>query len=136
MSDLTLNDLFVYGTLLSDAIVEKIIGRVPEAVTAVLPGFACYYVKGATFPGIIREVGGQVRGKILTGLTQREIGRLDDYEDDFYIRMEVGLSVDGEETSAQAYIVPDEAKNFLTSHVWTWEDFERNFLDEYRRRLG
>jgi gamma-glutamylcyclotransferase (GGCT)/AIG2-like uncharacterized protein YtfP len=128
--------LFVYGTLLADEIVERVIGRQPRTAPAVLSGYACYYVRGATFPGIIREKPGRVEGRIITDLSQMENNRLDSYEDPFYLRTRVKVRVDEQLLQAETYVIPQEKKNLLSSQLWTWDEFERKYLEDFRAALG
>ncbi len=127
--------LFVYGSLLSPEVLQLVVGRVPDSVPAMLPGYACYYVEGATFPGIIESSGDQTPGRVLAGLTQSELQALDRYEDSFYQRLSVQVKLDGGMQAVMAYVVPAEASHVLSPRAWTWEEFERLHLAEYVARM-
>ncbi len=127
--------LFVYGSLLSPEVLELVIGRVAEAETAVLKGYACYYVEGATFPAIIQEAGARTNGKLLSGLSDGEIAALDRYEDTFYQRLSVKVRFGESEAETMAYVVPEMHRQVLSSKIWTWEDFETLHLDQYIARM-
>ena len=132
MSDLP---LFVYGSLLSDEVVELVIGRVASSESAVLQDHACYYVSGATFPGIIQEPGKATSGRLLLELSESEIQALDQYEDLFYQRLGVRVRTSTGERAAMAYVVPDEQCRVLSSQPWTWEEFQRDHLWDYLIRM-
>jgi len=127
--------LFVYGTLLCPEIQEMVIGRVPASSPAILKGYGCYFVRDATFPGIIRHEGGKVEGRVLSELTPEELQRLDAYEDDFYDRLEVEVVCQEKRHLTMAYVVPGECESLLTSREWTREVFESEYLNDYLKRL-
>lgn len=57
-------NLFVYGTLMSEAIAKKVVGRLPAISAAVLDGHARYRIKGAVYPAIIEKTDERVRGQV------------------------------------------------------------------------
>jgi gamma-glutamylcyclotransferase (GGCT)/AIG2-like uncharacterized protein YtfP len=130
------SSLFVYGSLLSPEVLQLVVGRVPDSEAAVLEGYACYYVEGATFPGIIAEKSAATCGRVLKDLTEAELTALDRYEDSFYQRLAVTVVVDGSECSAMAYVVPAVYKHILSEQRWTWDEFERIHLAQYVARMS
>lgn len=127
--------LFVYGTLLAPEILELVIGRPVESQPAILKGYACHYVQGATFPGIFRDGASQTEGRVLKNLRGSEIQALDQYEDSFYERLHVNVCSEGDEIDAMAYVVPLVHRGVLSEEKWTWEEFERLHLSDYLRRM-
>lgn len=127
--------LFVYGTLLVDDIISLLIGRVPVQEEAVLEDFCCYYVQGATFPGITPFEGGQVNGQLLMDLSLEELSRLDDYEDVFYIRRQVDVNSFDQTIEAHAYVVEASASSVLSDRQWTLEEFRRLHFTSYLERM-
>ncbi len=127
--------LFVYGSLMSSTVIQIVIGRVPPSYSATLTGFACYYVQGATYPGITAERNKRTSGLILRELTGSEVACLDDYEDTFYCRMPITVETsDGSETT-MAYVVPIECRHLLSPRAWSWQEFEQLHLQDYIVRL-
>jgi len=127
--------LFVYGSLLSPEVLKLVIGRVAAVELAVLEGYACYYVAGATFPAIIQEAGAMTHGKLLTGLSKNEIAALDRYEDTFYQRLPVVVKSDPASIIAMAYVVPETFRHVLSSKKWTWDEFKKDHLADYIARM-
>ncbi len=132
-------DFFIYGTLLVPEIWNAVTGLSFAAAAprvAVLEGYVRRRVHGATFPGILAT--GQsddvVDGLLITGLTPPILDRLDRYEDDFYLRREVRVTVSGagnNPATCQTYIVPASEKHVLSDDPWDYEWFQKNALDDY-----
>mmetsp|Transcript_6172 Transcript_6172/g.15277 ORF Transcript_6172/g.15277 Transcript_6172/m.15277 type:complete len:139 (-) Transcript_6172:306-722(-) len=99
--------LFVYGTLLSDAVSERILGRVPSRTDAVLPNYAMYSVKRKVYPAVLESYGSSVEGACIE-VAEQEVELLDIYEGEEYKREEVSC-----ETS-------DGKKQIC--FVYTWAD--------------
>jgi hypothetical protein len=74
---------FFYGTLLDHDVMALVIGRrlPPSAfVPAVLSGHVRRRVRGASYPIVVRDQGGEVEGAVVGGLTRRDVARLAAYE--------------------------------------------------------
>ncbi|MEM6885351.1 MAG: gamma-glutamylcyclotransferase family protein [Verrucomicrobiota bacterium] len=127
--------LFVYGSLLSDDVVELVIGRVAQSEVAVLSDFACYYVAGVTFPGIIHQAGAKTEGRLLLELQEHEIQALDQYEDTFYQRIDVQVRTRSRVEEAMAYVVPEVHHEVMSDQHWTWKEFQRLHLTDYVARM-
>lgn len=128
-------NLFVYGTLLSTEVQKRVMGRCPVSSPGQLDGYGCYYVAGAVFPGIVREEGGRVAGRILSDLTPEEWDNLDAYEDDFYEKTAVECKVYGRPVPALTYVVPEEKRSILNTEPWSFDLFSGKRLDAYLERL-
>lgn len=129
-------NLFVYGTLLFPEIREWVSGRRHRSEPAVLKGFRVRRVRNATFPGIVRvpESGEETAsGEVLFDLTETEFAMLDRYEDDFYVRSLVSLTLEnGAEIECFVYEVPpEEADHFLSDDPWTREWFRENHYEDF-----
>jgi ADP-ribose pyrophosphatase len=117
--------LFFYGTLRHIPLLEIALGRPLDAsqlTPAVLPEYASFAVSEGPFPTLIATSGGRVDGLLATGLTSRDIAKLDFYEGGFaYDLIEVMLE-DG--TAAQVYVcAPDmwTATESWDFDAWTVE---------------
>jgi len=131
-----MKQLFVYGTLRCPKILQAILGRVPVSFPAVLDNHATYFVKEATFPGLVTESGSVVEGRVLGELTEQEVVQIDRYEDDFYERTPVMVAFYRQQMEAETYLVPDPQRGILSEVRWDWQTFEKNHLAEYLQRLG
>lgn len=94
------HSIFIYGSLMAPQVVEVLLGRIPEQITAArLAHYSRYPVKGQVFPAIIpgKADGGEksaagVTGVILFGLSDGERKALDWFEDVEYQRTPVQVS--------------------------------------------
>ena len=85
--------LFVYGSLMAEEVLKILLsGRVPKMTPAVLANYARHPVAGACFPAIVARAGASVEGRLLDGLSARDLSALDYFEDEEYVRTEVSVS--------------------------------------------
>jgi gamma-glutamylcyclotransferase (GGCT)/AIG2-like uncharacterized protein YtfP len=83
-------DLFVYGTLMDETLVQRLTGRRFARLPAVLPEFERLQNAGG-YPYVVPRAGARVTGWLLRDVDDASLARLDDYEDEgrLYRRMEV-----------------------------------------------
>jgi gamma-glutamylcyclotransferase (GGCT)/AIG2-like uncharacterized protein YtfP len=117
--------VFTYGTLMFPEVWQAVVGRLFESVGGNAAGFEVFRVRDAVFPGIIPGDGAcSVRGVVYLDVDSGSLERLDRFEDDFYERRALSIDCsDGRERLAEAYVVPLEKRNVLTSEPWTREAF-------------
>jgi gamma-glutamylcyclotransferase (GGCT)/AIG2-like uncharacterized protein YtfP len=96
--------LFVYGTLLSEDILRKVIGFLPVSEPATLDGYRRMRMSDKPWPVIRPALTSQVDGRVLTGLNRRHLHRIDHYEGKGYKRKRVRVRL------------PDESH----CHAWTY----------------
>jgi len=129
-------DLFVYGTLMTPAVMRVVIGRVPRHGPAVLPHHRRHGLRGRVYPVVVPEHGASVAGMLYTGLSPRELARLDRYEDAFYRRVEVTVrDATGRERAAWCYVLRPQSRIRLANRSWQQDHFERTALRGYLARL-
>lgn len=117
-------------------IMRAVCGQLPQAVPAQLFGYQRYRVKSQVFPGIIVAPGENVSGVLYRGLTPQSMQYLDEYESDFYRRIEVVVHThDAENITAYTYIVPAAARSLLTKLPWNPEQFKRRDFAGYLQHL-
>ncbi|OLT26627.1 gamma-glutamylcyclotransferase [Nocardiopsis sp. CNR-923] len=75
--------LFVYGTLLFPEILDALLGRVPDAEPASVPGWRVAALPGLAYPVLVPG-SGAAPGRLLSGLSESERRIVDVYEDDWY----------------------------------------------------
>ncbi len=76
-------DLFVYGTLTFDLVLQALLGHVPEKVKLDVSDYYArtIHLEGwEDFPVLISKAGESVSGYVLKNLTAQDIARLDRYE--------------------------------------------------------
>lgn len=111
---------------------------------ALLHGYCRHRVKGADYPAIVPEHGQSVVGVYVTGLTDANISKLDQFEGDEYAREPVRLNLlekvggkDGEgqvegearDTTAYVFIVPESVEK----GEWDFEHFRRERMHLWSR---
>ncbi|KAG6004173.1 hypothetical protein E4U21_001353 [Claviceps maximensis] len=142
---------FVYGTLMAPEVFfsvcygdenpPKIIRDLHTFTPALLHGFSRRRVKSADYPGAVPEAGHEIRGFLVTGLTDANIDKLDFFEGSEYERRTVIVqelekvgreSIPGKEVSASVYVflkVDD-----LEKREWDFEEFRREKMMFWARR--
>lgn len=125
--------LFAYGTLMFPAVVESILGRIPDRRSATIEGFRRLEVAGELFPGLIKDSGHKVEGVLYLSLSQAEWELLTAFEDDFYVLEEVTVFSSGKLIQALAFLVPPSRKSVLTETVWDPDFFRENHLALFLR---
>jgi len=97
--------MFVYGTLLHDDILRKLIGVVPPSQPATLQGFRRMRMLDRPWPVIRPAPAAKVSGRILTGLKRGQLRQIDRYEGKEYKRKRVRVRLpDGRHCNAWAYV--------------------------------
>jgi len=98
---------FVYGTLMAEEVLRLLLRRVPPSRAATVASLRRCRVRGQVFPAVVPAApgaGAGVRGRVLLGLTPREVDILDVYEAEEYRRERVAATVvaEGEEEEEEA----------------------------------
>jgi gamma-glutamylcyclotransferase (GGCT)/AIG2-like uncharacterized protein YtfP len=98
-------DLFVYGTLMDDDLVARLIGRRLRKEAAALPGYRKLAPAG-NYPYIVSDAAASVTGFLLRGLDAAALAALDRYEDEgrLYRRTQVVVTVAGTPRPAMTYV--------------------------------
>ncbi|MFG3126678.1 gamma-glutamylcyclotransferase family protein [Streptomyces tendae] len=122
--------LFAYGTLQFDAVLEALIGRIPQRVSGRAPGWRAASLEGRVYPGLVAAPGSAAPGVLFTDLSRREWTILDAFEDDRYDLREVTLASGGR---GLAYIWPDGE---VLEEDWDAEQFRTYHLEEYAARCA
>lgn len=122
--------LFAYGTLQFDAVLEALIGRIPQQVAASAPGWRAASLEGRVYPGLVAAPGSVAPGVLFIDLSRREWAILDAFEDDRYDLHEVTVASGGR---GLAYIWPDGE---VLDGDWNAEQFRTSHLEEYAARCA
>lgn len=117
--------LFVYGTLLREAIQRKVIGRIPASQPATLNGYHRLRMLDKPYPVIRPSPNAKVNGRLLGGLTHRQLRQVDRYEGKEYRRKRVRVRLpDGSHRHAWTYVAAARGGE-------SWSD---DSLERHRRR--
>ena len=97
--------LFVYGTLMDDALVVQLTGRRLAKRTARLHAFRRITAENG-YPNIVPDIGAVVDGYLLCDVDTTALQAFDAYEEEgrLYRRTDVVVTSDGRATHAQAYV--------------------------------
>lgn len=119
-------DFFFFGTLCHAPLLAEVLGRKADSQPAKLSGFAGYWAEGRAFPLLVAEAGAVTEGVLVSGLTVRDIERLDFYQGGFAratqeVRVTAGKSV----VTARAYFAGD--KQWQPGAPWVLADWQGRF---------
>jgi gamma-glutamylcyclotransferase (GGCT)/AIG2-like uncharacterized protein YtfP len=97
--------LFVYGTLMDDALVDRLTGRRFPKERARLAGYRKMTPPGG-YPYIVPDATAAVEGFVLLDVDTDALRILDAYEDEgrLYRRSTVVITLDGRSVEAMAYV--------------------------------
>ncbi|MBI3443979.1 MAG: gamma-glutamylcyclotransferase [Magnetospirillum sp.] len=99
--------MFIFGTLMDPHVREAVLGRNPAGLNLEagrLEGWRLAHVAGRAYPMLIPHPTGRVEGILLHGLTDEDRRRLDYYEGDEYVCVELEIAAAGESRRrAQVY---------------------------------
>ncbi len=129
------SNVYAYGTLQEPDVFRLIVGRSIAGAAALLEGHARFRLRNKVYPAIVAQPGQSVPGLLYTGVTTAELARLDEYEGPLYERRELRVSSAGTETLAFTYVLSDRARHLLSPEPWDIEQFRREHLASYLRRI-
>jgi hypothetical protein len=128
---------FFYGTLLDGDVASLVLGRrlPPRAYApAALPGHARRRVKGASYPIVMRDPKGEVRGAVVGGLSGRDVARLSAYEGPRYRIAPLKVRIDGKMTTVSVF-APLEERFQPTSGEWNLVAWQRLYKRAFLARI-
>ncbi len=133
-------NLFAYGTLMCDEIMQEVSGCQLSSQVGVLEGYSRRRVKNEHFPALLPEEGAVVEGVVYRDLSSDAWERLDRYEGEFYVLTPVLVRLeDGSVIPASTYVVQTHCMDQLAQSGWDFADFISNtkvdFLSSYRADL-
>ena len=115
--------LFVYGTLQHPPVLLRLLGRVPEMLTAELPDHRAAPLEDRVYPGLVADPGARAHGRVLTDVDQRELATLDAFEGPEYDRIDVVAEVDGRPVPCQAWLLVGPSAQYAQRGTWSLERF-------------
>lgn len=124
--------LFVYGSLLFDEVVERVIGRRVERAPASLDGFQRCQVIGELYPGLKPQKGSRVNGGLILNLTPQDFANLDQFEGGMYQRGVVSTKDQaGRIVPAEVYITRGRYLHCLAREDWSEAEFGQYHLQRF-----
>lgn len=122
--------IFVYGTLQSPEIVEKLTGKSFKTTRAVLPGYRLWCVEKSDYPAIIKNENAETKGLIIEDVDDLSLNIISFYEGDEYEIQKVTVLVDEKPVSATAFVWAKEIE-LLTDMDWDFQRFKLESLAYY-----
>jgi gamma-glutamylcyclotransferase (GGCT)/AIG2-like uncharacterized protein YtfP len=107
--------VFVYGTLQVEAVLLKVLGRVPELRPARVAGFCCYRFTDASYPGAVSDPAGCISGMLLGPLSADELGSLHVYEGERYASVACAAALEVPSDDGELASVPGGAAQVAAS---------------------
>lgn len=127
--------LFVYGTLMSPAVLDAVCGRDLPRAAGTLAGYARYRLRRRVYPAIVGEPGASTSGLLCEGLDELLWQRLDAWESPLYRRERVQVrDAGGGARAAHTYVLAPAHHRELERRAWSAEEFERLHLAAYLAR--
>jgi ABC-type amino acid transport substrate-binding protein/gamma-glutamylcyclotransferase (GGCT)/AIG2-like uncharacterized protein YtfP len=125
-------NVFVYGSLMYDAVWSRLVSRQYQKVSARLSGYRRLKIKDEDYPGLVKGIG-VVRGIVWLGLDDETLARLDRFEADCYERVtEIVVDDDGNGIQADCYRIKESARSVLLEDAdWDEDEFERTGLQRF-----
>ncbi len=110
--------LFVYGTLQHPPVLERLLGRVPSLVPAVVDGWQAVALRGRVYPGLVPAAGASAHGHVLE-VDDDELAVLDRFEGPQYER----ITVTAGDADACAWRLRDEHLHLGLGRDWDLAGF-------------
>ncbi|KAJ0230855.1 AIG2-like protein B [Hirschfeldia incana] len=118
-----LHNVFVYGSFQEPDVVKVMLDRTPEIISVTLPGFKRFRLKGRLYPCVIPCEGGEVHGKVLMGLSDKELANLDAVEGNEYEKVTVEVD-NSEKMTVNTYIWINKHDSDMYGE-WDFEEWKQ-----------
>lgn len=119
-----MKNLFAYGTLMCDDIMQEVSAHSLAGERALLSGYSRRAVIDHPFPALIESKDEQVWGVLYRQIPEDGWLRLDKFEGVAYARRAVQVQLaSGEVVEADVYVVEDAYRDMVSTELWDYEDF-------------
>lgn len=130
-------NLFAYGTLMCEDIMQEVSGCTLSHEPATLKGYSRRCVKGEHYPAIVPDREGRVYGVVYRNVPDSAWERLDRFEGEMYARKLVQVEPgEGAILLAATYVVQPEFLDRIETSDWDFAEFLRGgkarFQKHYR----
>ncbi|KFK26900.1 hypothetical protein AALP_AA8G308100 [Arabis alpina] len=131
-----LHNVFVYGSFQEPDIVNIMLDRTPEIISATLPGFKRFRLKGRLHPCTVPSETGEVHGKVLLGLNDEELANVDAVEGNEYERVTVGIvrKDNSEKMTVETYIWINKDDPDMYGE-WDFEEWKRLHKETFMKTI-
>jgi gamma-glutamylcyclotransferase (GGCT)/AIG2-like uncharacterized protein YtfP len=129
-----MENLFAYGTLMCEDIMEEVSGCRLSYVPGTVRGYSRRSVRGEHYPALVLDEEGRVEGVVYRNLPNSAWDRLDRFEGEMYVRQPVQIELnDGATLPATTYVVRPEFLHRLEESEWDFANFLCNGKERFRR---
>ena len=129
-----MKNLFVYGSLMYDEVLNRLVGTQYQKMEAILPGYQCLQVAGEVYPALLKRSSKSTKGHVLLEVSQRDLNVLDRFEGKYYIRSSKNILVGSVLLKADVYLFREEWHHLLSNEEWdpcaARESVIQRFLNE------
>jgi gamma-glutamylcyclotransferase (GGCT)/AIG2-like uncharacterized protein YtfP len=125
-----MQNIFVYGTLQSELIINKLTRKKFHSSPAILRGYKRYRVKDCDYPAIVAEAGSETKGLILFNVKDSDLHILSFYEGDEYEKKTVTVLLNDKPTDVLAFVWL-KGVDLLENKEWNLHQFQEDSLEHY-----
>ena len=125
-----MQNIFVYGTLLSPVILKKLTGKSFKTSLAVLSGYKRHGIKNGDYPAIIQHENSNTVGLLIEKLDDLSLSIISFYEGEEYEKKKVTVNSNGKSEDVLTFVWV-QGIEFLENKDWDLDNFEKTFLKHY-----
>ena len=127
-----MHNLFVYGTLMYEEVLGRVVRGRYRRSTGVLKGYKRRRIRGEEYPGLVGDPNSTVEGIVWLGVNAEDISRLDDFEGDEYERVPAVVWDQSRHImQVQVYRIRKTHLHILDDADWNREEFEQHGLARF-----
>ena len=127
----TMKHLFVYGSLLYDEVLNKLLSNQYQKIQAELAGYKCVRLKKEVYPVLVPCELSSTTGLLLIDVKPDDLQTLDEFEGDYYFRSTANVTAQEENYQAEVYLFKTEYGNLLADELWDASEFRERVLGEF-----
>ena len=129
-----MKQLFIYGSLMFDAVWRQVVGASVNKEAAMLQGYQCQRVCGESYPALQRKIGSLVEGQLVRCVTRHMLRKLDRFEGRQYRRVTVTVLIaDQRRVRCETYLLKPRYRHLLSGQAWDATRFEEQHLHQFLR---
>jgi gamma-glutamylcyclotransferase (GGCT)/AIG2-like uncharacterized protein YtfP len=125
-----MQNIFIFGTLLSPGILEKLTGKSWKTSSAVLFGYKRYCVKNRDYPAIIKQEDSKTVGLFIENMDDLSLAVVSFYEGDEYEKEKVTVTLNEKSVPALTFVWVN-GNECLENREWDLQYFEKTSLENY-----
>lgn len=126
-------NLFVYGSLVFPKVWETVVASEYVSDPAEVSGYVRKRVNDESYPAVIPgDDEAVLHGRVYFHINQADLARLDEFEGEYFHREEVrALLANGNEVSAEIYVIKRDYRHLLSHEDWDPSRFVREEMERF-----